>query len=174
MVPDVVALDQEGVDLAADELDGRRAPCGRRALDASSMASSRAAASVEVVLTSRRLGSAPTRGQDDSKEPPPRVAHQQRRSAGAVTTATSVRPATSSAIWTRQFGSRRLNDDVPSIGSMIQTRSDSPRRPNSSPRSASCGRAADSVWRTNCSTARSASVTGVPSAFDVAETPASK
>jgi hypothetical protein len=34
----------------------------------------------------------PSRGQDDSKEPPPRVAHQQRRSAGEVTTATSVVP----------------------------------------------------------------------------------
>ena len=45
----------------------------------------------------RRFVSAASRGQDDSKAPPPRVAHQQRRSAGAVTTAISVLPATSSA-----------------------------------------------------------------------------
>ena len=106
VIPDVAALGQEGIDFAANELDERERACryaraalgGRRARDASSRASSRASANVEVVLTSSRFDSASARGQDDSKAPPPRVAHQQRRSAGAVTTATSVLPATSSAM----------------------------------------------------------------------------
>lgn len=51
----------------------------------------------QATLTSRRFDSAASRGQDDSKEPPPRVAHQQRLNAGAVTTAISMVPATSSA-----------------------------------------------------------------------------
>lgn len=42
-----------------------------------------------------RYASASSRGQGDSKEPSPRVAHQQRRSSEAVTTAISVLPATS-------------------------------------------------------------------------------
>ena len=181
VIPDVAALGHEGVDLAANELDeregargARAALGGRRALDSSSRASITASASVAVVLTRSRRVVPSSRGHDDSKEPPPRVAHQQRRSAGAVTTATSMVPRTSSATWIRQFGSPDWKNEVPSIGSRIQTRSDAPSRPSSSPRNASSGRASDNVSRSRRSTARSASVTGVPSAFSVADTPVAK
>ncbi|CAA9231963.1 MAG: hypothetical protein AVDCRST_MAG20-1275 [uncultured Acidimicrobiales bacterium] len=83
-------------------------------------------------------------------------------------------PPTSRATCTRQLGSRRLKKDVPSTGSRIHRRSASPSRPSSSPNNASPGAAAPSISRRRCSTARSASVTGVPSAFIDASTPSSK
>jgi hypothetical protein len=65
-----------------------------------------------------------------------------------------------------------MKNDVPSIGSMIHTRSDWPWAPSSSPTTASPGRAAVSSSTISRSTAVSARVTGLPSAFDVTAVPA--
>ena len=105
VIPDVVALDQEAIDLATNELDEREGACRLRVRTRREAGSGRVVQSIEPSISQHRrgadfeaLGSAFSRGQDDSKEPPPRVAHQQRPSAGAVTTAISVLPATSSAM----------------------------------------------------------------------------
>jgi hypothetical protein len=97
VIPCVVTLGQEAVDLATTEWEQRQRARWRssrtrwqRALDSSSRASSTASASVDVVLALRCLVRLSSRGQGDSKDPPPRIAHQQRRNAGEVTTATFV------------------------------------------------------------------------------------
>ena len=99
MIPDMAALGQEGIDFATNELDRRDGSrrCPRRTRWQTS--SGRVVHSAKQGIGERRRRTdleAPrlglVRGQDDSKEPPPRVAHQQRRSAGAVTSATSVVP----------------------------------------------------------------------------------
>lgn len=135
----------------------RAAVEGRRPRDSSSSVSSTAWPRLDVELTASLVARPSSRGHDDSNEPPPRTAHQQRSSAGAVTTASSVFPATCRAMWIRQFGSPQLKKDVPSIGSRIQTRSASRTWPNSSPSSASSGRADESTSCRSLSTARSAS-----------------
>jgi hypothetical protein len=92
MIPLAVALGHEAIDLASKEFDQRqgarwRASRTRRAAISGLVvqALSRASASVVVVRTSRRRVLLCSRGQDASQEPPPRVAHQQRRTAGDVT-----------------------------------------------------------------------------------------
>src|SRR5438874_7788237 len=95
--------------------------------------------------------------------PFPRAAHHRRPSAGADTTPTTVSEPERSASSVAHTGAPRTKFFVPSIGSTTQQRSASPRTPYSSPTTASPGRSDARRSRTICSTARSASVTGVRS-----------
>jgi hypothetical protein len=100
----------------------------------------------------------------ESHAPAPGAAHQRRCSAGADTTPTTASSPSSSPINVAHTGTPRTKFLVPSIGSMIQRRRESSAvLPNSSPTTASAGLAAASRSRRACSTARSASVTGVRS-----------
>ena len=72
-----------------------------------------------------------------------------------------------SAMSVPQIGTPRRKFAVPSIGSMIHCRAESPAVPYSSPRIESPGRAASSPARMTRSTDWSASVTGVRSGFVV-------
>ena len=97
--------------------------------------------------------------------PMPRAAHQRRPIAGEDATPTTGTPSTASAMSVPHTGTPRRKFAVPSIGSMIHCRVESPSVPNSSPRMPSRGRASASRSRMARSTARSASVTGVRSGF---------
>lgn len=73
------------------------------------------------------LRSASSRGQDDSKKPPPRVAQKQRRSAGAVTTAISLLPATELGLVASTVGRVLARHRVPHL-SAIEPISGAPLR----------------------------------------------
>ena len=105
VIPDVVALDQEGIDFATNKLDEREGACRWTGRTRWETGSGRVVQSIEPSISHYRSGADfkalrfgllawPGR----LEKPPPRVAHQQRRSAGAVTTAISLLPATSSAM----------------------------------------------------------------------------
>ena len=176
MIPDVAALGQEAIDFAPNERnrrDGARRPPSRTSSAGElwivvhrvehRVGERRRRTDLEASRLGLLAGPGRLEGTATSGRPP---AASQRRSGDDRDLPWSRR--TSRAIWTRQFGSPLTEERVPSIGSRIQTRSDSPSRPSSSPRNA-FGRAADSVSRSSRSTAWSASVTGVPSAFSIAD-----
>src|SRR5581483_10650364 len=116
-----------------------------------------ASASSRVAETRSRVPSA--------KAPPPRLPHQRRPSAGAETTPQPKSPSRSSAISVAQIGTPRVKLRVPSIGSTIQRALALSRSPYSSPSTPSPGRSRAMRSRSSSSVARSASVTGVASAF---------
>ena len=97
--------------------------------------------------------------------PPPRLAHQRRPKAGALTTPTTGLSPIIKAISVAQTGTPRTKFLVPSIGSTTQRRGPQPVSPISSPCTASRGRARLRVRRMACSAAVSASDTGVRSGF---------
>ncbi len=75
-------------------------------------------------------------------------------------------PLYSSPMSVAQMGTWRMNDLVPSIGSMTQRKPLVPGwSPNSSPRNPSCGNAADTASRMSFSALLSATVTGLLSAL---------
>ena len=109
--------------------------------------------------------STPTRGAARRSRTRPRArAHQRRPSAGADATPQTIAPSRSSASSVAHTGMPREKFRVPSIGSTIQ-RIGPPSSPSSSPSTPSPGRSRAMRSRSIRSTARSASVTGVRSAF---------
>ena len=109
-----------------------------------------------------------------TKAPDPRPAHQRWPRAGRVTTPTTISPWSSSAMCTPQSGRPATKFLVPSIGSRIQRRRPCPVAPSSSPSMASPGRSDPRSAHKVRSTARSASVTTVPSAFSREPAPPEK
>ena len=99
--------------------------------------------------------------------PPPRLAHQRRPKAGALTTPTDRLSPIIKAIRVAHTGTPRTKFLVPSIGSITQRRGPQPVSPISSPCTASRGRARLRVRRMACSAAVSASDTGVRSGLAV-------
>jgi hypothetical protein len=181
VVPDTAALGQEGIDFATNELDrrngSRRCPSRTRWQTSSGL-----------VVHSAKQGIGERRRRTDLKAPRLGLLPRPGRLEG---TATSGRPPT--APQCRRGDERDLRGPV-----NVESNLNSPVRitptkegcaidwiedPNPIglaesteflARNASSGRASDNVSRSKCSTAPSASVTGVPSTFNVTETPDSK
>ncbi len=95
----------------------------------------------------------------------PFAAHHRRPRAGADTTPATTSSSTISPIRVAQIGTPRMKLLVPSIGSITQRRGPQPVTPDSSPSTASRGRARPRVLRSTSSTRWSASDTGVRSGF---------
>ena len=126
------------------------------------------AASVSLRTSPRILGGALAelrRTTRSSTRPSRCAAHQRRPIAGAEATPTTGTPSIASEMRLPHTGTPRRKFAVPSMGSMIHCRVESPSAPNSSPKMPSAGRSAARRSRIARSTARSASVTNERSGF---------